>query len=343
MHYVTLQGTEARLHPIEIKPADDLRITVDGSADAPKAREIRIRIRSAFAALNLPRPKGAIDIAATAVGVDLPIALALRGDAYVAEMFGAGAVAAIGEITLAGAVRSVRGIVPAAIFAKQAGVSLVVPDAQRHEAAFIGPCHALGVFGGVPTILDHMPGVLDRARSTEFLLSELEGEDVGAAAPRQYRDGVREAAAKVRDALARGIRRIVFVAEHGAGATVVARRIASILPDLTREQAIDIARVQSAAGLPIRIEHPFRAPHHTVSELAMRGIGGARSRPGEIDLARHGILYLDEVSEFSRRTLAAVNPYDIRMLVVAHVEPKYEARCAEFLVGFERIEIARAT
>ena len=293
---------------------------VEGAAlSSVQSKEIAVRVRSAILSSDLCAwPAGRVTIVVEsdaaklqASPLDLPIALAIAG-IDVSDLLVAG------ELGLDGAVRPVRGTLQAAILAKTLGLrGVLVPTQNAREA--------LEVIDGTAAVhaiarLSEITGAIavPAARSTQTIpsravadFSDVRGQDKAIAAIEQT--------VKTRAGL-------LLSGAPGTGKTMIARRIPSVLPRMQRDAQLEVTRVYSALGLTDSLvtERPFRAPHHTISTAALTG---ATRRPGEVHLAAHGVLFLDEASEFSGGAIEALAqtlrgmPAESRPLVVASVNP----------------------
>jgi magnesium chelatase family protein len=312
-------GVEALTVVVEVDVSFGLPIfTMVGLPDA-SVRESRDRVRTAIRNSGFDFPGHRItvnlapaDIRKAGASYDLPIALGVLAASGVIEPGVLEGVVLLGELSLDGAIQPIRGVLPVAVAAKREGkLAILLPRANAPEAAVVDGLKVLPVDSLVEAVDALNGGLKDRSVVRVVSAPAPVGAADGADAEPDFADVIGQGMARrALEIAAAGGHNILLIGAPGGGKTMMARRVAGILPPLHFEEALDCTSIHSVAGtLPpgtaLMHHRPFRAPHHTISEVAMVG-GGSIPRPGEISLAHNGVLFLDELPEFDRRVLEAL-------------------------------------
>lgn len=298
--------------------------TIVGLPDKAVA-ESRERVRGALHAMGLSLPPKRLTVNLAPADVlkegshyDLPIAIATLAAMGVLAKEEIEGYSALGELGLDGSIRAVGGVLPAAIYASSKNINLICPAACGAEAAWAGGIDILAP-SSLLQLVNHFKG-MQVMRAPEADLNAMAALPV---VPCLSDIRGQETAKRVLEITAAGGHNLLMIGPPGSGKSMLASRLAGILPPLSAREALEVSMIHSLAGsLPeggLVRTRPYRDPHHSASLPALVG-GGQKARPGEISLAHHGVLFMDELPEFARATLESLRqPLETGQAVIARV------------------------
>lgn len=306
-------------------------------------KESKERVRTAIKNSNfeLPSRKIVINLAPADTKkegsfFDLPIAIGIlqnlgyiNNESIIQTIF-------LGELSLNGRLNKINGVLPMCIEAKNLGIkNVILPQENSQEASIVNGLNVIGVssLGQAVNYLNKKEEILPSISNMEDIFSNnnqysLDFADVKG----------QEEVKRALEVAAAGGHNAMLIGSPGAGKTMVSRRIPSILPDLSFDEALEVTKIHSIAGIlpkeqPIVTKRPYRAPHHTVSKSSLIG-GGKIPKPGEISLAHYGVLFLDELPEFKRETLEVLRgPLEDRTVTISRVSASLTYPCNFMLVA----------
>jgi len=329
---LSFEGVEARRVEVEAQlTGGEFAFIVVGLGDKAVA-ESRERVRAAFMGLGLAMPGKRIivnlapaDLPKVGSHYDLPIALAVMAAMGIVPPDVLGEWAAMGELSLDGRIVSVAGALPASVAAGAMGLGLICPEACGPEAAWAGETRILAA----PSLI----ALVNHFRGTQILSAPKPGPMRDAERVPDLREVKgQENAKRALEIAAAGGHNLAFVGPPGSGKSMMAARLPGLLPPLTPEELLETSMIHSVAGLIAKGEltraRPFRAPHHSASMAALTG-GGLKAKPGEVSLAHNGVLFLDELPEFSAQALDSLRqPLETGEVIVARANAhvRYPAR-----------------
>lgn len=330
---VAFEGIEARPVDVQVQvTSGSVAFVLVGLADKAVA-ESRERVRAALTASGLALPAKRIvvnlapaDMPKEGSHYDLPIALGVMAAIGAIPSDALDGYCVLGELALDGTISPVAGVLPAAISAQSRDLGLICPRASGAEAAWAGADIDILAPQNLIQIANHFKGTqvlrrpepaIRKAEGTLLDLADIKGQ---------------ESAKRALEIAAAGGHHLLMAGPPGAGKSMLAARLPSILPPLRPRELLEVSMVHSIAGLltdgALTDRRPFRSPHHSASMAALTG-GGIQARPGEVSLAHHGVLFLDELPEFAPQALDSLRqPIETGEVVVSRANHRatYPAR-----------------
>lgn len=303
-----LEGIHTRPIQVEVDMSNGMPMLEMVGQLAPEVREGKERIRTALHSIGVILPAKRItinlspaSIRKTGTGFDLPIAIAMLQSLGVISDIACEGKVFVGELSLNGQILPVNGILPIISDGVEQDISeFVIPRANAKEGSLVPNAKVYG--------FSHLQEVVDFLNGSEYKVPLYNIEEIVEETQKNFKDVAGQMLIKrACEVAAAGMHNMLLIGAPGAGKTMIAERIATILPPLTEEERLELSKIYSVCGLlanqtDLIKSRPFRSPHHTITQVGLTG-GGTIPKPGEISLAHNGVLFLDELPEFQKKTL----------------------------------------